>query len=313
MNKIGLYLLLIGSISVSCNENEIFEKEQYKKVLYLLSNSDQVFTEAYSLNNEESVRYLSIGCGGSNLNEEEVKIELELDTVLLKKYNKSNFDIDTASFARLLPADRYKLDSMTVTFPAYCKDSYVKVPITVRAEGLSPDSTYFIPLAIKKVSKYEVNPEKFNVLYRVAIENDYAEQITPTYYQMKGTSLNETTALTQVISGTKPIQPLTKNKIRVFVGAAVLQTSVSKVPDIRKNAIVVQVNADSTLTITPYGTIDVQQLSAPALNIYEDNGKEDRRFLLYYRYRTLTTPATGTTPAVYSGWFTIKETLKRLE
>ena len=313
MNKIGLYLLLIGCISVSCNENEIFEKEQYKTTLYLLSNSDQIYTEAYSLNNEESVKYLSIGCGGSNLNEEEVKIELELDTVLLKKYNKSNFDIDTASFARLLPADRYKLDSMTATLPAHCRDSYVKVPITVRAEGLSPDSTYFIPLAIKKVSEYEVNPEKFNVLYRVAIENDYAEQLTTTYYQLKGSSLNEANGSTQIISGTKPIQPLTRNKIRVFVGAAVLQTSVSKVPDFIKNAIVVQVNQDSTLTITPYGTIDVQQLPDSTLNVYQNNAKDDRRFLLYYRYRTLTTPATATTPAVYSGWFTIKETLKRLE
>lgn len=181
-------LALAICITVSfaaCNRDEIYKKEMYKKVVYLLSDNNQIFTEVYTLNEDEPVKYLSVGCGGSLPNDEEIVITLEPDTILLGKYNKTNFDIDSSSFAKLLPASHYEISSMTISLPAQSADQYVKLPIKVRPEGLSPDSTYFVPLAIKNVSTYEINPEKSNVLYQVVIENDYAEQKNRTYYHMK--------------------------------------------------------------------------------------------------------------------------------
>ncbi|MDR2563101.1 MAG: DUF1735 domain-containing protein [Prevotellaceae bacterium] len=301
--------ILIGF--AACNRDEIYKKEMYKKVVYLLSDNNQIYTEVYTLNEDEPVKYLSVGCGGSLPNEEEIVITLEADTVLLKKYNKTNFDIDSAAFAKLLPENHYQIPSMTVSMPAQSPDQYVKLPIKVRPEGLSPDTTYFVPLAIKSVSKYEINPEKYNVLYQVVIENDYAEQKTRTYYHMKGTSVNEGSTRETVIAGTKPIQPLTKSRSRVFAGGN-LQTTTSSLNDILKNSIVLNVNSDRSISILPYSTIDVVQLYHPNYNKYSIEGKE-RYFYLYYRYRTLNRAATESAPAEWSAWTTVKETLRRLQ
>jgi hypothetical protein len=300
---------------LSCDWNDIYNKEMYKPVIYLLSGSDNTYTWVYPLENRETEGYFSIGCGGSQSNPEEVIIELGADTVLFDRYNRNNFDIDSASFARLLPPDRYVISSGTVTLPANPVDQYVRVPVVVRPEGLSPDSIYFIPLAIKSVSKYEVNPEKYNMLFRIAIENDYAEQINTTYYYQKGTQLNEISGVSSPLSGSKKVQPLTENRVRMFAGANI-QLATATPDDIRKYAVVVQVNADHSLKITPYGTIQVQQLEATDWNRYAvegSEGKEKYRFYLYYRYRTVITPGNAFTPETWSEWITIRETLERLE
>jgi hypothetical protein len=294
---------------MSCNNAELYEKEKYKNVVYLLSGSENVYTESYTLNETEPVRYFSVGCGGSLSNPEEVTITLEPDNVLLDLYNKSNFDVNVTSYAKILSADRYEITSYTVTIPANSKDQYVKVPVKVRPLGLSPDSIYFIPLAIKSVNRYEVNDEKYNLLYRVTIENDYARQQTVTYYVKKGTVKNQSSNSETTLSGAKIVQPLTKDKVRMFTGNNA-QSQTTTVGDIEKFAIVVQVKADRTLDIQPYGTIEVEMLSAPDYNIYGivlQGTKEQRVFSLYYRYRTRNDNGT------FSDWMEVKENLTRVE
>ncbi|MDR0560355.1 MAG: DUF4361 domain-containing protein [Prevotellaceae bacterium] len=306
-----LLLAFAVSVTVSCDEDAAYKKEMYKKVLYLLSDNNQVYTEIYTLNEDEPVKYLSIGCGGSLPNEEDVTITLEPDTILLNKYNRSNYDIDSASFAKVLPETRYKIPSMSVTLPANSEDQYVRVPISVRPEGLSPDSIYFIPLSIKSSSKYEINPDKRNVLYRIVIENDYATQKTVTYYHMKGVQTAYGSDREVAIAGTQPMYPLTGNKVRIFAGSN-LQTNSSKPADIDKYSVVLHVNDDNSIDILPYGSIDVIKIQRDGYNIYSVEGKE-KYFYIYYRYRTLTTPATATSPAVWSSWNVVRETLRRLE
>jgi hypothetical protein len=310
VSKAIILLMLAGFIS--CDRNSIYEEEKYKPVIYLLSTSNMTYSEVYTLKEETPVKFFSIGCGGSLPNPEEVTITLEADTVLLSRYNKSSFDIDSASFAKLLPENRYEIESMTVTLPANSPEQFVKVPVKVRPEGLSPDSIYFIPLAIKSVSRYEVNPEKRSVLFRVAIANDYAEQLKTTYYYMTGSTTPESGAA-RLIAGSRMVHPLTGNRVRVFAGAPQIVTPAKPtVAEIEKHSIVLQINDDKTVDFFPYKTIEVEKLADPRQNIYSVEGKE-RYVYLYYRFRTLTTPATETDPAVYSEWNTVKQTLRRLE
>jgi hypothetical protein len=301
---------------VSCNEEKSYEREMYKKVFYLLSGNDHTYTETYSLNKEESVRYFSIGCGGSLSNSDAVTITLEPDVVLFDSYNKSNFDLDYGAYAKLLPASRYEISSYIVDFPANSADQYVKVPVKVRPLGLSPDTIYFIPIAIKSVTKYEVNPEKYNVLYRVTIENDYAEQKTLTYYTRNGTIKNQSTGEESALTGNKIMQPLTSDKVRIFAGN-IAQSQTSTVDDIEKNAIVLQINSDHSVSFSAYGTIQVEALSKPDFNRYsvekDLRGKDEHYFYLYYQYRTEVTPATDSRPATYSPWSEVTETLKKVE
>jgi hypothetical protein len=293
---------------VACNKDDIYEKEMYKNIVFLLSGSANVYTESYTLNETEPVRYFSIGCGGSRPNQEEIVVTLEPDKVLLDQYNKSNFDINYLSYAKILPADRYEIESYTVVIPANPADQYVKTPVKVRPLGLSPDSIYFIPLAIKSVSRYEVNDEKYNLLYRITIENDYARQTPITYYTKKGYEKNQSSSSETSLSGSKMVQPLTSNKVRMLTGNNT-QSQATTVADIEKYAIVVEVKADNTLAYTPYGSIEVEALEAADYNRYGivvQGTKEQRVFSLYYRYRVLN-------KATYGSWMEVKETLTRVE
>ena len=193
--------------------------------------SDNVFATSYTLNEDEPVRYVSIGCGGSNSNEQDITVTLEPYPEMLDKYNSLNYNYQS-EYAKLLPADRYEIESYSVTLPAKSNYHYARLPIKVRPLGLSPDSLYFIPLRIKSVSRYDVNEEKRDVLFRVAIENDYAEQLVPTYYVKSGSMTNPIT----VLSGTKLVQPLEKDKVRMFVGNEIYG-STTTVEDIERLSI----------------------------------------------------------------------------
>ncbi len=306
----------------ACNEEDFSEREHYKYVVYLLSTENyNVYSEVFPFENGNEVTgYFSVGCGGSLTNPEEFTVELEPDTVLFDYYNKANFDIDKSKYAHLLSENRYKIETSKVVFPARNTDQYVKVAVTVSPDGLSPDSTYFVPIAIKGVSKYEVNPEKYNLLFRVALENYYAEQLNTTYYQMKGNILNAAGEPTSGIAGTKLARPLSKNSIRVYAGNEA-QTTSSTYEDIRKFSIVLTIDETNHVQITPYGSIEVEQLDGGGdpWNTYEEaraNAVDEtivKWFYLCYRYRTVKTPATATQPAVYNNWITVKESLKRLE
>jgi len=318
MNAVKMKYIIILSLTIiflnSCDGDKDYEKEMYKKVICLLSENDNTYTEEYKLGENESERYFSIICGGSLLNNKEITVTLESDTVLLSQYNKSNFDIDSASFAKELPKDRYEISTYTITIPTNSRDQYEKIPVKVRPEGLSPDSIYFIPIAIKSVSEGEINPDKYNLLYRVTIANDYAEQKTPTYYTKKMTQIGMTSGSQVILSRQHLVQPLTKNQVRIFAGDG-LHKITTTTEDIGKYSMIVEVNADNSLTIKPYGTIEVEQLSMPDYNKYsrDKNGsKFERTFYMYYKYRILT-PETESDSAYWSEWFEVQESLRFVE
>ncbi len=320
------YIYLLSWILIAgfaaCKEEDFSAEEHYKYVVYLLSTENyNVYQEVFPFDNGNEVKgYFSVGCGGSLTNPEAFTVELEKDTVLFDYYNKANFDIDVTKYANLLPENRYEIETSAVTFPEKNPDQYVKVAVSVKPDGLSPDSIYFIPVSIKSVSKYEVNPEKQNLLIRVALSNYYAEQLNTTYYQMKGNVLDENGDPVSTLATTKLARPLTKNAIRIYAGN-MAQTTSSSYEDIRKYSIVVSVDENKRVQIAPYGSIEIEQLNdgEEPWNSYTEaraNAVDEtiiKWFYLHYRYRTLKTPATETTPAVYNNWVTVKETLKRLE
>jgi hypothetical protein len=292
-----------------CDGNDMYEKEMYRPVLYLLSSgTDNVYTVVIPFKKTGATAYFSVGCGGSRPNPEEVVIELEPDTVLYDKYNRMNYD-DERAYARLLSSDRYEISSFRAVLPASSPEQYVKVPVKINQHGLSPDSVYFVPLAIKSVSKYEVNPDRYNMLFRVAVENDYAEQINTTVYYQRGTTVSGSTSIP--ITGSKMVYPLSVDEIRMFAGVRT-QTAQTTLEEINAYSIVAKINADSSVVIRSYGTIDVEQLEDASYNRYyteiDAEGKAVDYIDLYYRFRTLV----STDPDVYSNWTEIKESLQRM-
>ena len=318
--KLIMLCLAILVCFSACDSDKIYNEERYKHVVYLLSGAENIYTEAYRLDQDWPVRYFSVGIGGSLLNKEEVIVNIVPDRHILGQYNSNNFDYEE-QYARLLSANRYKIESLetfeslNVTLPANPVDQYVKVAVAVDPHGLSPDTTYFIPVAINSVSRYEINRDKYNMLYRVTIENEWARQRTLTYYTKDGeerTDPNDPATASQ-LSGTKIVQPLTRDEIRMFVGNHQQNPQTTTRADIERYAIRVKINpADNTVDIEPYGSIQVIPLIRSGRNIYNPAEQQGlltyRVFYLYYQYRIL--QSDGVT---YGDWVWVDERLTRVD
>jgi hypothetical protein len=257
---------------VACNENEIFEKELYKKVIGLLSNDDKVFAIEHDLNEETSTGYISVSCGGSRHIEEDILVTIEPDNELLDRYNRLQFDTATTQYAQYLPEWRYEIPRMNTTLEAGSPDSYSKIEIKITPDGLSPDSAYMIPLRIKSVSSQEVNAAKNNVLYQVYIKNSYARQVETTYYKMKGTKFEDGSSYIHPtpVSVDKIFYPISKNRVRTLAGLQAFAEKKATLNEIDLYGIILEVNEDSTVNIRPCGSLALEITDDPESNRYEE-------------------------------------------
>jgi hypothetical protein len=314
--SISVMIAIMLTITGCSNEGQ-YDKEMYHPVISLLSSGDQnIYTVVIPFKESNPVTYVSVLCGSSQPNPEEVTVVLEQDNLdLFDRYNRINFDIETEKFARLLPQSRYEIPSYTATLPARSADSYTNVAVHVSQQGLSPDSTYFIPIAIQSVSRYEINPDKSNMLLRIAVINDYAEQTATTVYTLKGTITSGATST--AVTGSKIVQPLSADEVRFFAGIQA-QTNQSTLEDIARYALTARINPDNTISLRPYGAIEVEMLTQEGYNRYytqydELTGRDMQYMDLYYRYRTLipANPENPEDPTTWSDWTEVREMLQR--
>ena len=210
---------------VACDEQEVFEKEQYKNIFGFVCESDNTKEKIVSLHLEEATTYVSISMGGSNPPAQDVTINFKEDPSLIDDYNSSNFDTDVAKYAVALPQEHYTIDNYSCTIKA--GERLGVVPVKVIPNGLSVDKTYFIPLRVTSYDNGEMDPEKGTVLFQVGIKNHWAES-SGTAYNMIGrrqqvsdvTTGEEITNVTSEISmpGTKYVYPYSDNEVRIFPG-----------------------------------------------------------------------------------------------
>jgi hypothetical protein len=290
---------------LSCDNGERFGEEMYKNVFALISDNDNVYSAVHSFENEISEGFVSIYCGGTRPVAEDVTIELEYDTLVVDAYNYRYYDLDSSRYSKMLDASHFDMLSFTATIKAGQPDPYVTFPLQIHTAGISPDSIYFIPLRIKRLSReYEINPEKVSVMYRPFMENRYAQTKVSTTYSSRGEKEGK-----EIVS-TKKMYPLTATKSRITVDTQTgLTDNITDLNLIWRYAIILTVGDDNLVTLSPYGAIEVEPLGEPDENRYEE--RDFKRFYLHYRYRTLTAPASSTSEAAYGAWSEIVETLKR--
>ena len=220
------YILAAAALCslVSCNEKEVFEKEQYKNIFGFVCESDNTKAKVVSLHLEEATTYVSISMGGSNTIKQDVTINFEEDFSLIDSYNSSNFDTDVDKYAVALPEDHYTIENYSCTIKA--GERLGVIPVKVVPNGLSVDKTYFIPLRVTDYNNAEMDPEKGTVLFKVGIKNHWAVA-SGTAYNMLGrrqqvSDINNDviTDVTTEISmpGTKYIYPYSDNEVRLFPG-----------------------------------------------------------------------------------------------
>ena len=239
----------------SCNENEVFTKEQYKHVFSFVSNADHVSEKVFNLSDTARIGYVALSMGGSTSTGQDVTVNIVKAPELLEAYNVTQYDNAVDKYARLLPESHYTMSSMK--FVVKAGQTTGVIPVTVRPEGLSPDSTYYLPLRIQSYDAFEANPSRNYVFYHVRIKNNWAAAGGSSYNMSEMRYANgSTTGLN--VPGTKVLYP---------IGARTVQ-------------------------IRPYRDIEVVQLSGDAdypNKYFVEKSTYDTKyanFLLHYKYKS---------------------------
>jgi hypothetical protein len=236
----------------SCDRDELFEREQYKNVFALLSDDGfNIFTETHDLRITEATGYVSAVCGGALSTEKDINITMVEDEELLLTYNRSNHELDESVYARPVPRDKYDIANLNIAIPAGERNGLMEIKL--RPDGLSPDSTYFIPLRADKFTAYELNPEKSNVLYRVLIKNFYASLTPQSNDQNAGTDYafrGKRDGISILI--TKQIFPISRNKVRVIAGDIAFER---KADLIARASLLLEIDENNHVHISPYKNV----------------------------------------------------------
>jgi len=283
---LSIGMLLVGL--QSCKDDEVYEKEQYKNVFALISESDNVARKFHNLG-EESIGYIAASMGGTKATDKDVTINLVEDKSLIDQFNRTNYDTDVSKYVKAMPVDKYDVEAYQFKIPAGQISG--RLPIRIRPDGLSPDSAYFIPLRVDTYTSYEANHQKSFILYRVKTKNVYAISDGTTVYNMRAKYRQQGSASELEMPGTKVMHPLTKNSVRIMAGN---EAYASNVNTFNRFAIVLTVGEDNKVTISSYKNVVVTQVNGdPEFpNIYkiEDDGfKTYKTFLLRYNYVSGTT------------------------
>ncbi len=280
-NKIASIFMLISFALTSCNRDEVFEREQYKNVFALISAEDNVSNNFHELG-VETIGYVAASLGGTKPTTKDIIINLVEDKSLIDKFNKSNFDVDATKYYRYLPTKYYDIDNYQ--FVIHANEISGKLPIRIRTEGLSPDSSYMIALRIESHSAYESNPDKNYILYRIRTQNNWAKSDGTTTYNLLA-KRNES-GTTVSLTGSKVMHPVSKNKVRIMAGDMIYEPNINV---FNKSAIILEILENNKVQISSYKNLEITQIDGDVYysNIYKivnDGYKTYKVFLIRYNY-----------------------------
>lgn len=286
---IALLLFLLTRFS-ACDIDKPYEVEMYKHVFALVSSDNfNIRQLEHDLENIEETAYISISCGGTRTTDKDLTIYLKWDKESFDQYNLANF-LDENKYAKLVPEANYTLNDYVLTLPAGSRDAHLQ--FIIRPEGLSPDSTYFIPLAVDRYTEFEINPDKAYVMYRPVLKNFWAQQSVTTNYRLRGVYNGNDNI------GTKRLFPLTHNRVRTTIGN--ITSFTSDTASINAQSMVIEVEKARgeklalekryPVTVSPLKHVTVLPPLAfdpdfPNIFFIEFDGfKTFKTFLLNYRY-----------------------------
>ena len=227
----------------------------------------------------------------------------------MRAYNKSNFDINKARFAKYLPEECYEFPTMEMNISA--GSSKAMFPVYLKnLEKISPDSIYFLEYKIDSLRTPDCNPKKRYVLLRIHKENYYASTQTATYYNYTSSTviIPNPDGYSEVRRPTNSnrVFPISENSVRLMAGDENFTDYTTALDIINKGSIILEMGAQlpenplaKELTILPYQSIDVVQLTPIGeydntylLNVIRTpDGRSTyyKEFRLHYKYRLKST------------------------
>lgn len=296
MKYLKIHMIIVFMIALNaCDRDEIFEREQYKHVIALLSDGAfNIFAEEHDPVDGDidgyTEGYIAASCGGSLPTTETVTLDLAEDPDLLWQYNNNNFATESYKYARYLSTDRYEIEDPIIVIPQGERNGRMK--IRVRAANLSPDSVYLIPFRVTQCSAYELNANKSTVLYRVYLKNFWASAKSIPVYSHRGLKMEIGTTNPVNTMITKQVFPVSGNEVRIFTGNKIISEPTMEL--IERWAMRLSIDADGKVTINPWSKtrfgMKITQvdgdLDYPNVFRLIDNGygKIYKTFLLCYDY-----------------------------
>ena len=306
MKKIVTIILCSALVVISVCYNYDFAQEQFRKEVNLLSNSSLVYDhQVAELQQGGDTLFVVASLSGSQASDESFTVALQNSDTLLRAYNKSNFDINKARFAKYLPEECYEFPTMEMTIPA--GSSKAMFPVYLKnLDKISPDSIYFLEYKIDSLKTPDCNPKKRHVLLRIHKENYYASTQTATYYNYTSSTIiipnTDGTSEVRRPTNSNRVFPVSENSVRLMAGDESFSDYTTALDIINKGSIILEMGEQlpenplaKELTILPYKDIDVMQLTPIGeydntylLNVIRTpDGRATyyKEFRLHYKYR----------------------------
>ena len=310
MKKIVTIILCSALVVISGCDNYDFAQEQFRKEVNLLSNSSLVYDrQVAELQQGGDTLFVVASLSGSQASDESFAVALQNSDTLLRAYNKSNFDINKARFAKYLPEECYEFPTMEMTIPA--GSSKAMFPVYLKnLDKISPDSIYFLEYKIDSLKTPDCNPKKRHVLLRIHKENYYASTQTATYYNYTSSTIiipnTDGTSEVRRPTNSNRVFPISENSVRLMAGDESFSDYTTALDIINKGSIILEMGEQlpenplaKELTILPYKDIDVMQLTPIGeydntylLNVIRTpDGRATyyKEFRLHYKYRLKST------------------------
>lgn len=312
-------LMVVAATTFVACETYDFNQEQYKNEIYLQQNTEGILeTQCIDMSAEHTKQgafiNVVVNVGGSQRATTDMPVSLVPTDSMFHVYNKSNFDIDSTRFAKLLPAACYEATNLKGVLKA--GQSQLTFPIRLKnLEMLSPDSIYFLNYKIDENASAPVNNKKKQVLVRIHWKNEYASTQTMYDYAYNRCSVIDLVeGKTFRSTNTLRSFPLTPTKVRMTAGNEDFGDYKKAAPQIKEKSIVItvgkQLETDPLkyqITIEP---LDKKQMEVIMLtpigefdNTFYYNKQEAlgggiatyyKEFRVHYKYRLLKPQEDGT-------------------
>ena len=270
----GFLLLLISFIS--CDVQEV---EYYKKQIYITHSGEQ--TQIYPIVSDPTDTLIGVYCGGSISTKTDVVVNLKIDQLALDSLNQLKFT-DVNDYYQLLPDSCYNIPSYSTTIKKGAE--YANIPVIYYTNKINPLIKYILPLSIKDVSVYEVNPLLKTVLVNIQLTNNYSG-----LYIYAGNAIEE--------GKTSKAKIIREQTVLVAGKNAILMQAESKTFEKDGNNYLIRatINTDNSITVTsddqanlkvenclPYPGV----VSNPAIDNKYDPTTDNMR--LVYKYNDFT-------------------------
>jgi hypothetical protein len=219
--KISVMLLLLAAGTLSCEDRNPIDEEQYFKQLYIVgSHHTQIVTKfdiKYSATPQPA--YISVAVGGSLNIDHDVSVTIALDAGAIEWYNNKYMWNQPAKY-KPLDASLYSIPSMSATIEA--GKVYARLPFTVETEKLHCDSLYALAFEIASASDFTIAPTDTVLIVNFNLENSYSGsyQLSATKYTLTDTTVDNETIWREgvpiAINAPRTLKATSEMRVRFF-------------------------------------------------------------------------------------------------